>query len=49
MRPALLNPLFALVTSLAGVGPKQDKLFRYLLGRDETPHWSTCCCICPPA
>ncbi|MGD0850515.1 ATP-dependent DNA helicase RecG [Bradyrhizobium sp.] len=37
MRPQLLNPLFAPVTSLGGVGPKQDKLFRYLLGRDETP------------
>jgi ATP-dependent DNA helicase RecG len=37
MRPTLLNPLFAPVTSLAGVGPRQDKLFRYLLGRDETP------------
>src|SRR6201995_1460829 len=37
MRPALLNPLFATVTSLPGVGPKQDKLLRYLLGRDETP------------
>ncbi|WP_438277696.1 ATP-dependent DNA helicase RecG [Nitrobacter sp.] len=37
MRPALLNPLFAPVTSLTGVGPKQDKLFRYLLGRDQTP------------
>ena len=37
MRPALLNPLFAPVTSLAGVGPRQDKLFRYLLGRDDTP------------
>src|ERR1700674_573661 len=37
MRPALLNPLFAPVTSLTGVGPKQDKLFRYLLCRDETP------------
>ena len=37
MRPALLNPLFAPVTGLSGVGPKQDKLFRYLLGRDETP------------
>ncbi|HEX5232553.1 MAG TPA: ATP-dependent DNA helicase RecG, partial [Bradyrhizobium sp.] len=37
MRPALLNPLFAPVTSLAGVGPKQDKLLRYLLARDETP------------
>lgn len=37
MRPALLNPLFAPVTSLPGVGPKQDKLLRYLLGRNETP------------
>jgi ATP-dependent DNA helicase RecG len=37
MRPALLNPLFTPVTSLAGVGPKQDRLFRYLLGRSETP------------
>jgi len=37
MRPALLNSLFAPVTSLSGVGPKQDKLFRYLLGREETP------------
>ncbi|MES2752669.1 MAG: ATP-dependent DNA helicase RecG [Pseudomonadota bacterium] len=37
MRPSLLNPLFAPVTSLQGVGPKQDKLFRYLLDRSETP------------
>src|SRR6266567_5833236 len=37
MRPALLNPLFAPVTTLGGVGPKQDKLLRYLLGRSETP------------
>jgi ATP-dependent DNA helicase RecG len=37
MRPALLNPLFAPVTSLPSIGPKQDKLFRYLLGRNETP------------
>src|SRR5271169_5389416 len=37
MRPALLNPLFAPVTSLPGVGPKQDKLLRYLLDRDQTP------------
>ncbi len=37
MRPALLNPLFAPVTSLPGVGPQQDRLLRYLLGRDETP------------
>ncbi len=37
MRPALLNPLFAPVTSLAGVGPKQDRMLRYLLDREETP------------
>src|SRR5246127_1532358 len=37
MRPTLLNPLFAPVTSLPGVGPKQDKLLQYLLGRSETP------------
>jgi len=37
MRPALLNPLFAPVTSLAGVGPRQDRLFRYLLGCEDTP------------
>ena len=37
MRPALLNALFASVTSLPGVGPKQDKLLRFLLGKDETP------------
>src|SRR5258708_38226592 len=37
MRPTLLTPLFAPVTTLPGVGPKQDKLLRYLLDRDETP------------
>jgi ATP-dependent DNA helicase RecG len=37
MRPALLNPLFAQVTSLSGIGPKQDKLLSYLLARDDTP------------
>jgi len=37
MRPERLNSLFAPVTALPGVGPKQDKLFRYLLGRGETP------------
>src|SRR6266571_5090945 len=37
MRPTLLNPLFAPVTSLPGVGPKQDRLLRYLLSRSETP------------
>jgi len=37
MRPHLLNPLFVPATSLAGVGPKQDKLLRFLLDRTETP------------
>jgi len=37
MRPERLNPLFTPVTGLAGVGPRQDKLFRYLLGIDQTP------------
>jgi ATP-dependent DNA helicase RecG len=37
MRPALLNPLFASITSLSGIGPKQERLFRRLLGRDDTP------------
>ncbi|QQO11678.1 ATP-dependent DNA helicase RecG [Bradyrhizobium diazoefficiens] len=37
MRPSLLNPLFAPVTSLSGVGPKQEKLLQYLLSRSETP------------
>ncbi|WP_315772124.1 MULTISPECIES: ATP-dependent DNA helicase RecG [unclassified Bradyrhizobium] len=37
MRPSVLNPLFAPVTTLSGVGPKQDKLLRYLLGCSETP------------
>jgi len=37
MRPNLLNPLFAALTSLPGVGPKVEKLYRRLLGRDEAP------------
>jgi ATP-dependent DNA helicase RecG len=37
MRPAQLNPLFAPVTTLGGVGPRQEKLLRYLLSRDDTP------------
>ena len=35
MRPNLLNPLFAALTTLSGVGPKLEKLYRRLLGRDE--------------
>ncbi|MBM3529514.1 MAG: ATP-dependent DNA helicase RecG [Alphaproteobacteria bacterium] len=37
MRPSLLDPLFAPLTSLPGVGPKLEKLYRHLLGRDEGP------------
>ncbi|HEY7663783.1 MAG TPA: ATP-dependent DNA helicase RecG [Xanthobacteraceae bacterium] len=35
MRPNLLNPLFAAVTTLSGVGPGLEKLYRRLLGRDD--------------
>jgi len=35
MRPSLLNPFFASVTTLPGVGPKLDKLLRRLTGRDD--------------
>jgi ATP-dependent DNA helicase RecG len=37
MRPSLLNPLFAALTTLAGVGPRVEKLYRRLLGRDDGP------------
>jgi ATP-dependent DNA helicase RecG len=35
MRPNLLNPLFAALTTLTGVGPKLDRLYRGLLGREQ--------------
>ena len=35
MRPDILNPLFAAITTLPGVGPKLDKVYRRLVGRDE--------------
>jgi ATP-dependent DNA helicase RecG len=35
MRPSLLNPLFAAVTTLTGVGPKLAKLYDRLLGRED--------------
>ncbi len=35
MRPDILNPLFAPVTGLPGVGPKVGKLFARLLGADD--------------
>src|SRR5215467_1429516 len=34
MRPAVLNPLFASLASLPGIGPKLEKLYARLLGRD---------------
>ncbi len=34
MRPLSLNPLFAALTSLPGVGPKQEKLYARLLDRE---------------
>jgi ATP-dependent DNA helicase RecG len=34
MRPPVLNPLFASLTSLQGVGPKLEKLYARLLDRD---------------
>jgi ATP-dependent DNA helicase RecG len=37
MRPNLLNPLFAAITTLPGVGPRLEKLFQRLFGRDEAP------------
>jgi ATP-dependent DNA helicase RecG len=35
MRPSLLNPLFAAVTTLAGVGPQLEKLYRRLVDREQ--------------
>jgi ATP-dependent DNA helicase RecG len=35
MRPSLLNPLFAVITALPGIGPRVEKLYRRLFGRDE--------------
>jgi len=35
MRPSLLNPLFASVTTLPGVGPKVAKLLARLTGRED--------------
>ena len=37
MRPNLLDPFFASITSLSGIGPKVEKLYRRLLGRDDEP------------
>jgi ATP-dependent DNA helicase RecG len=37
MRPDVLNPLFAAITSLPGIGSKVERLYRRLLGRDDVP------------
>ena len=37
MRPSLLDPLFSSLKSLPGIGPKVEKLYARLLGREETP------------
>ncbi len=37
MRPSLLDPLFAAITALPGIGPKVEKLYRKLLGREDEP------------
>ncbi len=34
MRPLVLNPLFASLTSLPGIGPKLEKLYARLLDRE---------------
>jgi len=36
MRPNLLNPLFAALTVLPGIGPQLEKLYRRLFDREET-------------
>src|SRR6266566_5282350 len=35
MRPSRLNPLFAAVTALTGVGPQLERLYRRLFGREQ--------------
>jgi len=37
MRPPVLNPLFAPLSALPGIGPKLEKLFGRLIGRDGEP------------
>jgi len=37
MRPSLLNPLFAPITGLTGIGPAQEKLYRRLIDRADDP------------
>src|SRR5690348_1509584 len=37
MRPAVLNPLFASLASLPGIGPKLEKLYARLFDRESEP------------
>jgi ATP-dependent DNA helicase RecG len=37
MRPPALNPLFASLSTLPGVGPKLQKLYAHLVGRGDEP------------
>jgi ATP-dependent DNA helicase RecG len=37
MRPSVLNPLFAALSALPGIGPKLEKVFQRLIGRDGEP------------
>ena len=37
MRPSRLDPLFAALTTLPGVGPKLGKLYQRLFGREDAP------------
>src|SRR5580658_2240647 len=37
MRPNILNPLFASLSALPGIGPKLEKLFARLFDRDGEP------------
>ena len=37
MRPPVLNPLFAALPALPGIGPKLEKLYARLLGREDEP------------
>jgi ATP-dependent DNA helicase RecG len=37
MRPSVLDPLFAAITALPGIGDKVARLYRRLLGREDTP------------
>src|SRR5438132_8482486 len=37
MRPSLLDPLFASITSVSGVGAKLEKVDRRVFGRDAAP------------